>query len=125
MNQPVQVSWIFNDCFIMIDGKNIISKLQSLKETPTAILTNGDEVAAGMISEAKSVGLKIPNEISIIGLDNNPMSEGLALTTLDSNIKEIGKQSFQLFYTNYDEQIIIITNRIPGMPFITLTKQSK
>lgn len=107
INQPVQDCWVFTDCFTMDDGKKVINKLQNLKDTPTAILTNGDEVAAGMITQAKVIELKVPQELSIMGNDNAPMSEALDLTTLDSNIKEIGERAFMLFYTGSEEQVQI------------------
>lgn len=107
INQPIKDDWIFTDCYTMRDGKRVVDKLQNLKNTPTAILANGDEVAAGMMSQAEMIGLEVPKNLSIIGFDNNPMSEALGLTTLDSNIKEIGEQAFRLFYTHSNEQIKI------------------
>lgn len=105
IGQPARDSWVFTDCFTMDDGKKVVNKLKNLDITPTAILTNGDEVAAGMITQAKKIGLKVPVELSIMGNDNEPMSEALGLTTLDSNIKEIGERAFELFYAGSDEQV--------------------
>ncbi|QKY70626.1 LacI family DNA-binding transcriptional regulator [Lentibacillus sp. CBA3610] len=107
IDQPILDDWMFTDCYTMNDGKRIINKLRDLNSIPTAILTNGDEVAAGMISQSEMIGLKVPEELSIIGFDNNPMSEALGLTTLESNIKEIGEQAFTLFYTDSNEQVKI------------------
>jgi DNA-binding LacI/PurR family transcriptional regulator len=107
VNQPIQESWIFTDCYTMNDGKRIIKDLQTLKEIPTAILTNGDEVAAGMMTQAKMMELKVPSELSILGVDNQPISEALDLTTMDLNIKEIGKQAFMQFYNGTNKNIKI------------------
>lgn len=107
INQSIEVDWIFTDCYTMHDGKSAINTLQDLNSKPTAILTNGDEVAAGMITQAEISGINIPDKLSIMGFDNNPMSEALGLTTVDSNIKEIGEQAFRLFYTGSNEQMKI------------------
>lgn len=106
-NLPIQDAWVFTDCFTMDDGKLVMTQLQKQKDHPTAILTNGDEVAAGIISQAENIGRKIPEELSVMGFDNHPMSEALGLTTLDANIKKIGEQAFNLFHTGSDEQINI------------------
>lgn len=124
MNQPIQDSWIFTDCYTREDGKRVINKLRDLKRIPTAILTNGDEVAAGMIFQAKRIGLQIPEELSIMGFDNNPMSEALGLTTLDSNIKQIGAQAFKLFYTNSNDQIKIPFNLVKRHTVSTLSARN-
>ncbi len=98
-------SWIFTDCFTMDDGKKVIQRLYSEGDFPTAILANGDEVAAGMIVQARVYDIKIPTELSIIGFDNVPISEALGLTTLDLNIKRIGEQAFQLFFDDTNKKI--------------------
>ncbi|MDO7269299.1 LacI family DNA-binding transcriptional regulator [Shouchella clausii] len=105
VNQKVSNSWVFTDCFTLNDGKKVIDKLYNEENMPTAILANGDEVAAGIIIQAKAHGIKIPEELSIIGLDNAPISEALGLTTLDLNIKSIGEQAFQLFFDGVNKKI--------------------
>lgn len=120
VNQPIQESWIFTDCYTMNDGKRIIKDLQNLNDLPTAILANGDEVAVGMITQAKMMGLKIPDEISIMGADNQPISEALDLTTLDLNIKEIGEQAFMQFYNGTNKNIKIPFNLVERNTVSTL-----
>lgn len=105
VKEPIKESWIFTDCYTMNDGKRIIKDLQNIKDIPTAILTNGDEVAAGMITQAKIMGVKVPAELSIMGVDNQPISEALDLTTLDLHIKEMGKQAFMQFYNGTNKSI--------------------
>ncbi len=116
VKEPIKESWIFTDCYTMNDGKRIIKDLQNLKDIPTAILANGDEVAAGMITQAKMMGIKVPAELSIMGVDNQPISEALDLTTLDLNIKEIGEQAFMQFYNG--------TNKTIKVPFTLVERNT-
>lgn len=107
VNQGVSKSWVFEDCFTMDDGKQVLENLYREGNFPTVILANGDEVAAGMIVQAKVHGIAIPSELSIIGFDNSPLSEALDLTTVDLHNKKTGEQAFHLFYNHLDEKIKI------------------
>ncbi|MFS0783993.1 LacI family DNA-binding transcriptional regulator [Bacillus sp. 1P06AnD] len=94
LDLPVTQSWVFNECFTIEDGKAIMAKLLALEERPTALLVNGDSIAAGMIMQAKKEGLSIPEDLALIGIDNQPISEVLELTTIDQHLKELGLQAF-------------------------------
>lgn len=107
MDQPVDGRWIFTDCYTMNDGKRVMRALKECKEMPTAILTNGDEVAAGMITQAKTLGLDVPSDLSIMGFDNEAMSEAIDLTTVDLNVKKIGEQAFLSYYHDTKEHVKI------------------
>lgn len=96
--QPSRENWIFSDCLSMVDGKRLVKEFMELEHRPTALLVNGDEVAAGILIQAKKEGLCIPEDLSIIGFDNHPFSEALELTTIDQNLKEIGKDAFNMFF---------------------------
>lgn len=44
--------------------------VHSLDERPTAMLITGDEVATGILLTAPQHGLRVPEDIAIIGFDN-------------------------------------------------------
>ncbi|WP_223067710.1 LacI family DNA-binding transcriptional regulator [Paenibacillus caui] len=100
-------SWIFPECFTLEDGKRVIRHLMQMDHRPSAMLVNGDEVAAGMLVQARTDGLSVPGDLSIVGAGNQPFSEALELTTIDQNIKEIGRQSFALFLAGEPKQICV------------------
>jgi DNA-binding LacI/PurR family transcriptional regulator len=104
---PIEKSWIFTDCLNMENGKQLVKKLIHIDNRPTALLVNGDEVAAGIMIQAKQEGMRIPEDLSIVGFDNYPFSEALDLTTIDQNLKEIGKHAFDLFFDGEDKKISI------------------
>ncbi len=52
------------------DGKQVFRKLACMKVSPTAIFAGGDAVAAGIISEAKKHGWRIPEDLAVVGYDN-------------------------------------------------------
>jgi LacI family transcriptional regulator len=57
-----------------------------LKRTPrpTAIFASNDEVAAGVYQAARQLGLSIPDDVSVVGFDDSPVSSRLwpPLTTV-------------------------------------------
>ncbi|MGP9783196.1 LacI family DNA-binding transcriptional regulator [Glutamicibacter sp. AOP12-B1-11] len=67
---------------------------QLLRETPeiTAILAGNDSMAMGALTAARENGLSVPEDLSIIGYDNSPLSGThlLRLTTVDSRNRELG-----------------------------------
>ncbi|PRX26458.1 LacI family transcriptional regulator [Orenia metallireducens] len=58
----------------------------------TAIFAVDDLIAYGAILGIKELGLKVPDDISVVGFNNNPLSQLItpALTTVDINIFELG-----------------------------------
>jgi len=65
---------------------------------PTAIFCNNDEMAAGASSAIFNCGLKVPNDISVAGFDDIPLSRQLhpALTTVHQPIYEIAQKATNL-----------------------------
>jgi DNA-binding LacI/PurR family transcriptional regulator len=49
---------------------------------PTAIFCASDEMAMGVIFEANRVGVRVPEDLSVIGIDNHDFSEAMGLTTV-------------------------------------------
>ncbi|MEK3888126.1 GntR family transcriptional regulator [Bacillus sp. FSL K6-3431] len=69
-----------------------------LKNGVTAIQSENDIIAIGLINTAGEMGLNIPRDLSIIGFDNLPISENLEppLTTIAQNFEQIGKCAAKL-----------------------------
>lgn len=82
----------------MKDGIRIVDKMMNMKKRPTALLITGDEVAADVILQAQAAGLRIPQDLAIVGFDNLPISEALSLTTIDQHLKRISQEAFQAFH---------------------------
>ncbi|GAA0180735.1 LacI family DNA-binding transcriptional regulator [Clostridium sediminicola] len=79
---------------VEIVEKKII-ELLSDKDRPTAIFACNELMALGVINASKNLGLKIPDDISLISCDNTLLSKICSpkLTTIDLRMKEIGKKA--------------------------------
>ena len=60
---------------------------------PTAIFCVSDEMAFGAIMAAKDLGLRVPEDISIIGFDNHDLSEFYGLTTISQDVRGQAEQA--------------------------------
>jgi LacI family transcriptional regulator len=67
--------------------------LLSLHKPPTAIFAANDQSAIGVYDVAEEVGIKIPEDVSLIGFDNIPEAAFLDLTTVDQYIFTMGYQA--------------------------------
>ena len=52
----------------MQDGAQILHRILNMKNRPTAIFTANDQVAAGLLTEARKQGLQVPEDLAILGL---------------------------------------------------------
>ena len=64
--------------------------LLRLDHPPTAIFAANDQSALGVYQAAGELGLRIPNDLSLVGFDNIYEARFLGLTTVDQNLSEMG-----------------------------------
>jgi LacI family transcriptional regulator len=74
------------------DGRSGLAMLLAQPEPPTAVVCGNDVLAMGVMFEARDRGLSIPDDLSVIGFDNLPITEQLspALTTVEVPSERIG-----------------------------------
>lgn len=75
------------------DGREAASRLLSLPEPPTALFCYNDRMAMGAYRAAREFGLRIPEDVSIVGFDDQEhVADGLApgLTTVALPHYEMG-----------------------------------
>ena len=82
------------------------SLLSSGVELPDAMFCANDEMAWGCIQALQDVGIKVPEQVSVIGYDDSTLSAyyGVPLTTVHNPITEMGSASAnELFRLLNDE----------------------
>lgn len=84
-----------NSIEVIEQSKEGIIALLKLEERPTAIFACNDLMAVGAIQACQTSGLKVPEDISIIGFDNTIISDITSprLTSVDQNMKDIGRRA--------------------------------
>ena len=65
------------------DGYSVgLSVLADEATRPTAIVAGCDEIAIGVIVAARELGISVPGELSVIGIDDHHLAEMFRLTTI-------------------------------------------
>lgn len=95
---PIREELLIQGGFQMEDGMSGAEKLLQLSDKPNAILAVGDDVAIGAIKFLKNNQVRIPEDIAVIGFDNDPMGIAIEpeLTTVNQPLKLIAQRAFDL-----------------------------
>ncbi|MCL6442409.1 MAG: GntR family transcriptional regulator [Alicyclobacillus sp.] len=77
-------------------GRSVLTRLKSLNVT--AILAEHDFLACELLSRAAELGMKVPQDLSIVGFDNLEIGAHLPipLTTVEQDFYEIGRKAAEL-----------------------------
>ena len=64
-------------------------------DRPTAVFAHNDEMAFGVREAAHSLGLRIPEDLSLIGYDNSRVARlhGIDLTSVDQHARRLGQEA--------------------------------
>ena len=95
-NLDVHKSWIIECDHTLKGGVAGFSKLMALKSRPTAIICSNDMTAIGLLRAVYMAGLRVPEDLSVIGLDDIDFAEFTLppLTTIRLSRQELAKASF-------------------------------
>jgi DNA-binding LacI/PurR family transcriptional regulator len=74
-------------------GYTAAQTILGLDSTPTAILCFSDAIARGVIRAIQDADLQVPNDISVVGFDDNPVARRMrpALTTVRQDVDAKGR----------------------------------
>ncbi|WP_347880568.1 substrate-binding domain-containing protein [Metabacillus flavus] len=105
--------WAFRIAADYHDGKEVLRKIVSMKDRPTAIFTGSDQVAAGIVFEARLMGLNVPEDLAVIGFDDQPIAEMTfpQLTTIRQPAYEMGERAMKLMLN-----LLLPEEESPEMP---------
>jgi DNA-binding LacI/PurR family transcriptional regulator len=83
--------WVFYNTTYEAGGAEMAQKYLSLAERPTALAIVNDYVALAFMAQVRKAGVRIPEDISIIGHDNQPIAAycPVPLTAMNQPIEAI------------------------------------
>lgn len=84
--------------FTFESGARLVRELLALPTPPTAIFCHNDIMAIGAMQEAKRLGLRVPQDLSVVGFDDIQFAQYCepTLTTISQPKYEIGRQAMYL-----------------------------
>ena len=97
---PLPPEYIVEGDYSRRSARSGVESLLALKTPPTAIFAASDDMALEIIAVILERGLKVPENISVIGFDDNPIAlyGPIALTTIRQPLFEMAEQAVRYLH---------------------------
>jgi DNA-binding LacI/PurR family transcriptional regulator len=82
--------------FSVDGGRDAMANLLDLDEPPTAVFCLSDEMAFGALDEIRHRGLRVPDDVAVVGFDNHDLAPLFDLTTVGQDVESIGAMAGRL-----------------------------
>lgn len=89
---------IVGGAYTIETGQEGARELMDKKERPTAIFCFNDDIAIGAIFELKQMGIRVPEDVSVVGFDNIKVTAFMdpPLTTIDQPAHDMGRKAVEV-----------------------------
>lgn len=106
-NVPAQKELIRAGDFTYVSGMKCAAELLSMDNPPDAIFACNDDMAAGAIAAVHRAGLRVPEDVTIVGFDDteNASATWPTLTTIQQPIRAMARQAIEML-TSADNGMI-------------------
>jgi len=96
----VRNNWFFSGDFSLDSGVKVASQWLAIKEKPSALFCASDLMAIGVISELQEHGVRVPDDISVVGFDDIDIARFYTpkLTTIRQPTRELGVTAAKALY---------------------------
>lgn len=74
-------------------GYEAMTQLLSLEERVTAVSASSDVQAFGAWAALRDAGLRVPDDVALVGYDNLKLSRYLGLSTVDQKMYDVGRRA--------------------------------
>lgn len=78
------------------DARRLARDMLSPPERPSAIVAASDTQAAGILEAARDLGLRVPEQLSVVGYDDIELADVVGLTTVRQPLFRSGQRGMQL-----------------------------
>ena len=101
---PIDPAWEVVGDFTVHGGVQGMELLLALTGSalPTAVFAASDEMAIGAVAAARRAGLRVPEDVSVIGIDDHEMAEFFDLTTVAQPAREQGRMAAAMLLAAMD-----------------------
>lgn len=89
--------------FSLHGGAEAMAQLLATEDPPTAVFAESDEMAIGALKTIGDSGLRVPEDLSVIGLDDHDMAEFVGLTTVAQPVLSLGEAAAQILLEQLED----------------------
>jgi DNA-binding LacI/PurR family transcriptional regulator len=94
---PLRPEWVMRSDWTAENARDLAHGLLTADGArPTAIVCGSDEMAFGVHVAAQDLGIRVPAELSIVGIDDHPLAGLFSLTTVRQDIRGQAEQAVTL-----------------------------
>lgn len=95
---PFDKTMVFEGDWSATSGRDALFSFIEQGRAPTAVFAQNDRMALGVMSAAREAGIKVPSQLSVIGVDDMPLSSYFdpPLTTMRQDIPRIGREATRM-----------------------------
>lgn len=90
-----------------------VSLLADAETRPTAIVAACDEIAIGAIIAARRLGMAVPAELSVVGIDGHDYAEMFSLTTVEQHPAAQGERAVDILLDMVDRAVRPARSTVP------------
>ena len=118
--------WIIAAEFSLAAGCLAAQAWLDLKERPTAIFCASDQLAVGFVAELSRHGLKVPQDVSVMGFDDIDLAEQFIppLTTIKQDRLQIGKIAATMLLERIEAPVSTTHERTAVVPVSLVARES-
>ena len=79
-----------------LDGAQLLRNLMSVPKPPTAVYITDPPIAVGLINQARSIGIEIPRDLSVVGFDDLDARNYVypLMTAVCQDARQLGHEAF-------------------------------
>ena len=112
----VHFEWLQVGVFAYQSGADGFKRILRNPSLPTAIFCANDETAFGAMDAAQNEGLRVPEDISIVGFDDVPLAQHFhpPLTTIRQPVDEIARAATAALLANIDDGTPLASRTFPA-----------
>ncbi len=111
---PVEPEYIVRGDFTFEAGARALKQLMALPQPPDALFCHSDIMALGAMSQAKSSGLHVPQDLSLVGFDDIELARysDPQLTTVAQPRFNIGREAMLLLLEQLQGKVVSNGSRL-------------
>ncbi len=96
--------------FFQPQGFVCAEQLLALPERPTAIVASNDEIAFGVVEAARIHGLRLPEDLSVVGFDDTPRASQVhpPLTTIRQPLEQMGQVAAERLLALIEDPTLVV-----------------
>lgn len=95
---PFDTGLVYEGDWTATSGREALLALAKSGNLPEAVFAQNDRMALGVLHAARELGLRIPEQLAVIGVDDMPLATHFdpPLTTMRQDMPRIGREAVQL-----------------------------